>query len=156
MSMEETPPTATYAQNVMWWLVSIAVSVVCCAVLFVLFASYLVEMKADLKDSATRINLVEEREDRILSELETMNKRGLASAPVAAPAPAAPASAPVVEPPATPAPSAETPSPQVPAMPAPAEVTTPAPPVAVPAMPATPPASATPAVPAPSTAPATP
>jgi len=77
-------------QSVLWWITSIAVSVLCCSVLFVLFASYLVEMKQSAKDNELRITAIEEREDRILAELEIIRKHSLAQAT----APAAQAVAP--------------------------------------------------------------
>ena len=61
-----------------WWIISIAVAVLCCSVLFVLFASYLVEMREEVRDTDARIRLVEERDDRILAELESMHKHMLA------------------------------------------------------------------------------
>ena len=76
MSMEENAQT----KNTLWWITSIAISVVCCSVLFILFASYLVEVKADLRDNMTRINIVEERENRILAEIEMMSRRANAAA----------------------------------------------------------------------------
>ncbi len=81
-------------QTALWWITSIAVSVVCCSILFVLFASYLVEVKASVKDSAERISIIEEREGRILSEIEMIRKRVVVQ-PASAPAVEAPASVPV-------------------------------------------------------------
>jgi len=61
-------------QNILWWIASIATSVLCCSILFVLFASYIVDVKKDLEDSSMRLSLIEKREDRILSEMELLLK----------------------------------------------------------------------------------
>ena len=87
------PEERTGVQNTLWWITSIAIAVVCCSVLFILFASYLVELKADIKDDAMRINAVEEREDRILVEVEAINKRIGATAAV----PVSSAASPIIE-----------------------------------------------------------
>ncbi|MDR3448341.1 MAG: hypothetical protein P4M15_01080 [Alphaproteobacteria bacterium] len=81
-------PEEAKNQQTLWWITSIAISVVCCSVLFILFASYLVEIKNDLRDNDLRINTVEEREDRILSEIQLLRTHGIimGTAPVAAPA----------------------------------------------------------------------
>jgi hypothetical protein len=81
MSMEET----TKFKNALWWIASIAVSVLCCSVLFILFASYLVEVKTDIRDTNMRLNTVERREDRILVELETLRKHDMPAQAATAP-----------------------------------------------------------------------
>jgi len=106
-------------QVAIWWITSIAVSVLCCSVLFVLFASYLVDVKAAVKDSQTRIATVEERETRILEEIELLRKHVTVQPPLtvqqpetsAAPTAAVPA-APVVAPavPAVPTPPVAAPA----------------------------------------------
>ena len=108
-------------QNTLWWITSIAVSVVCCATLFVLFASYLVEMKASMQENEMRIEMLEGREKNILVEIQALRKQitpVAVTAPVAAaplPTAAAPegnavmvpvTSAPAVAPEAAPTPSA--------------------------------------------------
>ena len=121
-------------QNVLWWITSIATSVVCCSVIFVLFASYFVDLRQDIKAGNLRINMIEQQEDKILAEVELIRKHtmeqqmsatptavaapaplagtGLAPAPGAIPPPAQPAAslaAPGIQlppPPATPAPAA--------------------------------------------------
>src|ERR1700679_2124398 len=98
-------------QNTLWWITSIAISVVCCSVLFILFASYLVELETDLKDNNLRINAVEEREDRILAELEMIRNHAVLT-------PAQPSTATAVPVPASqaPDPAAVPPSVTVPTM----------------------------------------
>ncbi|MGB9154000.1 MAG: hypothetical protein WCD70_13050 [Alphaproteobacteria bacterium] len=124
-------------QNALWWITSIATSVVCCSVIFVLFASYFVDVRQDIKEGNIRINAIEEREDKILSEIEIIRKHTMplpgqavetpgvpaaapvAPMPVAAPAPTPPdAAMPVVTPPA-PAPTPDAAQPAAPAAVAP-------------------------------------
>jgi len=61
-------------QNVFWWIASIAVSVLCCAVLFVVFACYLCDVKSSIKANEDNIALIQQREDRILAEIELIKK----------------------------------------------------------------------------------
>jgi hypothetical protein len=98
-------------QNALWWIASIAVSVLCCSVLFILFASYLVEVKADVRDNNIRLNVIEQREDRILAEIEMIHKHDIMVAPAAAPtsAPSEGTSPPATPTEMTPAPSVVTP-----------------------------------------------
>lgn len=84
-------------QVALWWITSIAVSVLCCSIIFVLFASYFVDVKAAVKESSDRINIIEDREDTILLELDMIRKHAVfqpaqpAAAAVQAPAADAPA-----------------------------------------------------------------
>jgi uncharacterized membrane protein len=100
-------------QSLLWWVSSIAVSVLCCSMLFVVFASYMVEIKASVQNNNVRIESVEAREDKIIFELDALQKRiapvaapPVAVAPPATTAPASDATAPVITPPAVPAASA--------------------------------------------------
>ncbi len=61
-------------QNFFWWIASIAVSVLCCAVLFVVFAVYLCDVKSSIKANEDNIALIQQREDRILAEIELLRK----------------------------------------------------------------------------------
>ena len=115
-------------QIAIWWITSIAVSVLCCSILFVLFASYLVEIKTEVKDSRIRIQTVEERENRILEEIELLRKHVVVQAPPAAAATSngIPVSAPTVAPAPTPVVVTPVPTPApvpvpAPGQPAPAE-----------------------------------
>lgn len=79
-------------QNVFWWIASIAVSVLCCAVLFVLFACYLCEVKDSIKSNEENLALIQQREDRILAEIEMLRKnvqpaQAQSADPSAAPSP---------------------------------------------------------------------
>ncbi len=77
-------------QNVFWWIASIAVSVLCCAVLFILFASTLCDVKTSIKNNEDNIALIQQREDRILAEIEMLRKNTQA-APAQPADPSAPA-----------------------------------------------------------------
>ena len=98
-------------QIAIWWITSIAVSVLCCSVLFVLFAGYLVTVKQSVELTQSRVETIEKREITILEEIEMLRKHVTVQPPVtvAAPAVEAPAAIPVpgpapVETPAAPAP----------------------------------------------------
>jgi len=75
MSLE--PPKESFkTQNLTWWIASIATSVLCCSILFVLFGGYIVEVKNSLGEARESIRTIQENEDRILDELQ-MIRRGL-------------------------------------------------------------------------------
>jgi hypothetical protein len=64
-------------QHTLWWIASIATSVLCCSALFVLFASYLVDVKIGIKENNERISVVEDREDKILTEIGLIRKHAV-------------------------------------------------------------------------------
>ncbi|MDE1900885.1 MAG: hypothetical protein KGI37_04470 [Alphaproteobacteria bacterium] len=99
-------------QNALWWIASIAVSVLCCSILFVLFAGYLVEVKQDIKESDMRINAIEEREDTILANIEALRKHdaGAVTAVPADNAAGSPAAVPEAAPSVTSAPAPAAPA----------------------------------------------
>ncbi|MDD4617353.1 MAG: hypothetical protein PHW76_09680 [Alphaproteobacteria bacterium] len=94
--------TNTKNRNVLWWIASIATSVMCCSILFVLFASYIVDIKSTLEETSGRINIIQLREEKILAEIEMIRKRvgketGETKAPEAdAAAPTSPVAAPLL------------------------------------------------------------
>lgn len=133
-------------QNAVWWITSIATAVVCCAIIFVLFASYFVDIREDIREGNLRINSIEEREDRILAEIEMIRKHGIA--PLVAP------SQPAAETPAAPgvtegAPGSEAAPTSLAPAPAPAAAPAPNSQATAPAAPVPPPAATPPAAPAP-------
>jgi hypothetical protein len=101
-------------QNTGWWITSLAISVVCCAIIFVVFAGYLVEVNKSLAvSSATtnvRLEMLEQRQNQLNSDIEVLHRHSVqqiqimpgsasnsevpAAAAVSASAPAAPAAAP--------------------------------------------------------------
>lgn len=62
-------------QNTAWWISSLAISVVCCAILFVVFASYLVDVKEDLALTRMRFDMVDQRLSTLTSEMENLYRR---------------------------------------------------------------------------------
>ena len=93
-------------QALLWWMTSIAVSVLCCSVLFVLFASYLVDAKAAIRENNMRIDAIEQRENTILAEIQILRKQTTAQ-PVALAPVASPPEATVTPPETSVAPAAE-------------------------------------------------
>jgi hypothetical protein len=72
---------STKVEIALWWITSIAISVLCCSVLFVLFASHLVDVRDMVRDTSARIDIITAREDRILAEIELIRKRAVFQVP---------------------------------------------------------------------------
>ncbi len=72
-----TTDLPTKVQVVLWWITSIAASVLCCSVLFVYFATHLVVIRGMVKDTNDNIAIMQAREERILSEIEIIRKRAV-------------------------------------------------------------------------------
>ncbi|MDX2028675.1 MAG: hypothetical protein SFW62_08570 [Alphaproteobacteria bacterium] len=126
--------------NTSMWITSLAISVTCCAILFVVFAGYLTDIKQNIATGNARLEQMAAHQDALLLEIQSLHRslttQGAATnaAPVAtAPSPAVTPEAPVV-----PAANPLAPTPAVPADAAPA-----VPVVTPPAMPAAPAAPAT-------------
>ena len=80
---------APKSKELLWWITSIASSVVCCSILFIFFASYLGDLRTMEQDNNARIGVIEQQENQILTELEAIrNHTDAASSPAAVPAPA--------------------------------------------------------------------
>ena len=60
--------------NVAPWLISIAISVMCCSVLFVFFASYIAGIKESVAMNALRLSNVEARQDKTFLEMSYLRK----------------------------------------------------------------------------------
>lgn len=97
------------------WIPSLAVSIVCCSVLFVVFADYLSDIKETMASNTARLEMLDRRTNQIRMDMSVLAKRlppppaGQAAA-VEAPAPAVPAeTAPVVTPPAVAVPAVAAP-----------------------------------------------
>jgi hypothetical protein len=71
-------------QATLWWITSIAASVLCCSVLFLFFANHIVGIREMVQDTNHRIGIIEAREDRILAELELIRKHAVFQRPVGA------------------------------------------------------------------------
>ncbi|MDD3371826.1 MAG: hypothetical protein PHE27_08405 [Alphaproteobacteria bacterium] len=150
------------SQNVLWWIASIATSVLCCSVLFVFFAGFISDLKLQMQVTNSHIDLIQLREEKILTELIILRKqlsRALppeASAEPLPPGASDPAAVPGAEPevalpgapvplvPSTPDQAASPPSPQ--GAPAPQASDAPPSPAASAPVPAPAPAPASPSV----------
>jgi hypothetical protein len=101
-------------QTIMWWISSLASSVVCCAVLFVVFAGYFVEVKQNIEASKVQLDTIDQRLTVMTAEMEAMRRHMPVSASVAPASPAPAAAAPIA---VTPPTAAPTTIPEVPAKP---------------------------------------
>ena len=68
---------STKINYALWWITSIATSVVCCSILFVVFASYFVDVRNEIRAGNMRINSIAQREDIILYQIVMIRKHGL-------------------------------------------------------------------------------
>lgn len=80
-AMDQTMPPST-----MQWIVSLAISVVCCAILFVVFAGYIIEIHNMTAITTVRMEVMQERINNISSEMDTVRVSKAQSKAVAAPA----------------------------------------------------------------------
>lgn len=62
------------AQIVAQWITSLAISVVCCAVLFIVFAGYIVELHDTTNLLAVKLEVLQERHNQLNSELTLMKR----------------------------------------------------------------------------------
>jgi hypothetical protein len=65
------------AQLVAQWITSLAISVICCAVLFVVFAGYLVDMHSSINLATVRLEVVQEKCNQMASEIAILKKNVL-------------------------------------------------------------------------------
>ena len=63
------------SKNQSWWISSLAISVVCCAILFVLFAGYLVDLDKTIAVMNVRIDMLEQRQNRTDGDMEGLRRR---------------------------------------------------------------------------------
>jgi hypothetical protein len=66
--------TDTSKQSISWWITSLAISVTCCAVLFVIFAGYLSDIKKELSSENAQLEQMAVHEDRLLAEIQTLQR----------------------------------------------------------------------------------
>jgi len=98
------------------WIVSLAISVICCAILFVIFASYIFDLNEKVAMSNAQLSALQESTNLVLNELKQIR----AGVPTTVPVEAAQQNL-VVEPqPAETAPAVSDPAMMAPAAPAPA------------------------------------
>lgn len=82
------------AQIVAQWITSLAISVVCCAVLFIVFAGYIVDLHDTTNLLTVKLEVLQERHNQLASELTLIKRPTVvqitgapAQAPAAAPSP---------------------------------------------------------------------
>lgn len=61
--------------NTAWWITSLAISVVCCAVLFVVFAGYLFGFREKLLVVETKLSMMEQRNAQLVMEIDNISRR---------------------------------------------------------------------------------
>ncbi len=82
MDQEDTNVKAP-SQVMIQWIASLAISILCCAVLFIVFARYIVQIHEQGKLTEMRLELMQEQNNRILEELLSLKKTMVAPAVVA-------------------------------------------------------------------------
>ena len=97
MEPEKNPNSA-----ISQWIISLAMSVASCAVLFVIFASYIFELNEKISTNNLQLSSLQQSTELVLRKLEDINKAQQAATAAAAPVPVAPDGA-VVDPAAAPA-----------------------------------------------------
>ena len=128
----------TPVQNTTWWITSLAISVTCCAVLFVIFAGYLADINKNIASENLRLEEMAQHEGQLLNEIQMLrhNMTVTQGSPVVAPT-TVPVAVPTTVPTATPTKPTETSLPSTPDATKTAPVTTPATsPTAIPEVPA--------------------
>ncbi|NTU76333.1 MAG: hypothetical protein HGA90_00710 [Alphaproteobacteria bacterium] len=75
--------TGSHSRMAIQWIVSLAVSVLCCALLFVVFASHLPDIQGNTELALVRLAILQERQNQLISELDMMRRSGMAQANVA-------------------------------------------------------------------------
>ena len=58
------------SQNIAWWIISLAISVICCAILFVVFASYLMGIKDNLYALKLRMDMAEQQDNHMSNDID--------------------------------------------------------------------------------------
>jgi hypothetical protein len=56
------------------WITSLAISVVCCAALFLVFAGYIIDLHGKTSDTAIRLEVLQERQNQLVAELNAMRR----------------------------------------------------------------------------------
>lgn len=100
--MTQDSKNGNFTQLIAQWITSLAISVICCAILFVVFASYILNVQNDLNIATVRIEVLQEKNAQLSSEMDFVRRRlaalpappQIGQAPEAATAPAAPSTPP--------------------------------------------------------------
>lgn len=56
------------------WIISLAISIVCCAVIFVIFAAYIMNLHSELSVNTVRIEMVREQQKQMAAELYLLRR----------------------------------------------------------------------------------
>ena len=90
------------AQIIAQWITSLAISVICCAILFIVFAGYIVELHDTTNLISVKLEVLQERHNQLLSEVNNIKRTPVVQinsvAPPAAPPVTTPAGVEVNEP----------------------------------------------------------
>lgn len=65
------------AQFIAQWITSLAISVICCAVLFVVFAGYIVDLHEATNLTSVRLEVLMERHNQMANEFNDLKRMGL-------------------------------------------------------------------------------
>jgi hypothetical protein len=93
----------TRNDNMTWWISSLSICVVCCALLFVVFASYIFDLKTSFASANLQIEMLSQRQRELINTVESIQRRNLVqqiqiiSAAPAAAAAALPTAIPAIE-----------------------------------------------------------
>ena len=71
-------------RNTGWWITSLAISVTCCAVMFVIFGGYVADLRKDIAAQDVRIEELSQQQNTIMSEMDAIrhpSAEGLTQAP---------------------------------------------------------------------------
>lgn len=86
-------------KDTMAWIVVLAIAITCCAILFVVFANYLVAINKNLSAANARLSVMEANESQLLAEVQSLHHAILSNNTNAGRAP--PPKKPSVPPPVT-------------------------------------------------------
>jgi phosphate/sulfate permease len=59
------------------WIVSLAISIVCCAILFLLFSTYIVDIKERANMTEIRLELLQEKYNQLATDMKAMRHKML-------------------------------------------------------------------------------
>lgn len=70
----KVPAGSMQTQVVAQWITSLAISVVCCAVLFIVFAGYIVQLHESTNLMEVRIEVLQEKQNQLTTELASIRR----------------------------------------------------------------------------------
>lgn len=69
----DNPPSSS--TETLQWIISLAISVICCASLFVVMAFYITDQHTTLSNVSLRMDLLQQRQDRLANDLDVLRQR---------------------------------------------------------------------------------